>query len=129
MEHDLCCSHLALNQNVLENVKKLLKSNLAKAEIITYQTGQVLYYQGHDPCGVYWVENGNCNLTHQSLINSKTTNYEANNEFLGLFHLIQNTPYCTSCTADETFKVYFFPKVMVQKWMGTYVKSGVRYTA
>jgi len=88
---------------------------------LVYQKGQVLFYEGHVPYGLFVIKKGRVKFMkgHQS-----PKEIQSLPSILGYQHLVSETPYCASCLAETEVKAVFLPKAIVQDMMkGTEKKT------
>lgn len=99
-----CCHLSSLQKPIYDRIKGELKTLLRHGELIHYKAGQVIFYEGHLPCGFFFLKTGIVNAAHEECL-------------LGLAHLIANTPYCTTCAAKSNVDVVFVGKSAVSKFL------------
>lgn len=75
---------------------------------IVYQCGQVLFYEGHMPCGLFVIKEGKVELSNRVSLND--FDFPA----LGFQNLLSQTPYGATCTATTVVKAVFLAKTVVQ---------------
>ncbi|MBI4212500.1 MAG: Crp/Fnr family transcriptional regulator [Deltaproteobacteria bacterium] len=98
--------------------EKLLRTG----DELHFRPGQVLYYKGHMPCGIYLLQKGHVAFSHTSHVKESELVPFKKGHPLGLLHLAFELPYCHSCTAFDEVSVLFFPKSVLlsdsaPKWM------------
>lgn len=98
------------NDHFLELIEKLALDMIP----LVYQKGQVLFYEGHVPYGLFVIKKGRVKLVkgHKPL-----KDIESSTPILGYQHLISETHYCASCLAETEVKAVFLPKTVVQEVM------------
>ncbi len=98
---NLCKQHsLKAGEHCLA-VKRQLRKWLKGGEVLHFKKGQVLFYEGHQPFGFFLISEG---AVVPTPLEDKT---------MGLFHLLTDTPYCSTCTAASDLSALFFPKAFV----------------
>lgn len=96
-----------LNDHFLELIEKIALDMIP----LVYQKGQVLFYEGHVPYGLFVIKKGKVKFIkgHKS-----PKEIQSLTPILGYQHLISETPYCASCLAETEVKAVFLPKTVVQ---------------
>ncbi len=111
---DPCCQISSYEKRVFAKIQGRMSSLAAAGQRLCYQQSQVLFYEGHDPCGLHLLERGSILLcSHRPLVGEICQSVSSSSQPLGLFHLIAGTPYCATATAATEVEVIFIPKAVV----------------
>lgn len=97
------------DRNFLDHIKRLT----GQGDRLHFAKGQFLFYQGHEPYGLFWLKKGTVVCLREKMGPQTTACREPHNKLLGLAHLLSETPYCASCRAEGDVEVVFLPKHVV----------------
>lgn len=114
---EICCSASKTDKARYCQIKRKLTYLISKGSLIHFKKGQVLFYEGHLPCGFYLLKKGEVSLFH-TCTNGPSKEDSEQDRLLGLVHLLSNTPNCFTCRAEDNVQVIFFPKVLVLEFLG-----------
>lgn len=109
MKKNACCS-LGGQEKAYRFFVDHLSEIKEQGEKLHFTKGQVLFYQEHEPYGLFWLKKGEVSFLRQKKNSRSPEVSRPADKLLGLIHLLTNTPYCASCQADEEVEVVFFPK-------------------
>ena len=88
----------------------VLLESFARIEAVKFKPGQILFYQGHFPHGMYLLKNGCIKFEYGANESRIQVVEHANIHPLGLAHLLSNTPNCCTAKAHDTVVTAFIPK-------------------
>ena len=82
---------------------------------IKYHPGQVIFYHGHKPYGVYWVKSGKILLKHSPSRECPDETPEMllsrpEGHVFGVQEICEDIPHCCTCTAESECEVVFVSK-------------------
>lgn len=97
------------DRNLLDHLKKLT----GQGDRLHFAKGQFLFYQGHEPYGLFWLKKGVVVCLKEKTGSRELECREPHDKLLGLAHLLSETPYCASCRAEGNVEVVFLPKQVV----------------
>ncbi len=94
--------------------KKLLSS----AQHLHFHKGQVIYYEGHTPYGIYWIQEGAVRFSRQSPCEEEHAlqlpGY-VRDHWLGFREFLANEGHCCTCIADTDCEVLFVNRTLLQE--------------
>lgn len=104
------CSHkntgaASVTNDLLQLITKIAKSMTT----IVFQKGQILFYEGHIPCGLFIIKEGRVEFS------SEKTRHDVPAPVVGFQHILDQTPYCATCTAATKVKAIFLSKTVVEE--------------
>lgn len=114
MELHACCKKGKKNAKEFFFLEKRIKGLLHLFKKVRFKAGQILYYRGQDPCGVYALLKGNINLMKANRTSRSLPFHDC---VLGLNHMVSETPYCSTAIAADAVEVVFLPKSEILKLM------------
>lgn len=79
---------------------------------VVYRKGQVLFYEGHTPYGLFVIQEGQVRLLRKEVVDKKTSTHVP-----GFAHLVTQTPYCSTCVAETDVKAVFLPRTAIQQYL------------
>lgn len=109
----LCCPTTVGEKTLIEKVLGHLPQLTAHAGEVHYKKGQVLFYEGHYPCGLFVLQSGEIWFSKISLWGKTEERKSGEKNLLGVHHLITNTPHCITAQAKTNVVVLFIPKATV----------------
>lgn len=118
MKKSACCS-LGGKEKAYRFLADHLGELKEEGEKLRFAKGQILFYQEHEPYGLFVLKKGEVSLLRQKKDARAPTVDKPADKLLGLTHLLTNTPYCSSCRADEEVEVVFFPKGALTQFLQT----------
>ncbi|PIR25713.1 MAG: hypothetical protein COX62_04215 [Deltaproteobacteria bacterium CG_4_10_14_0_2_um_filter_43_8] len=110
----LCCKQ----QNRQDSPAKALTERISelkeKGETILFRPKHVLFYEGHFASGCFILEEGTLKIekTQGELMPAKKL-LIPQKHLIGLWHLLSDTPLCSSCIAQTKVKAIFIPKTLI----------------
>lgn len=110
---DVCCKITEKEKKVLEEILKQMSEILSQNDPLHYKKGHIIFYEGHNPLGFYFLKKGEIALSRTGLQEDQEIISTFNNGPFGLFHLLTNTPHCATATAKTNVEVFFVPKSVV----------------
>lgn len=98
----------------LEAIQDQWDSLLQKGNSLHFSAGQVLFYEDHNPYGVYVIKSGEIRFTKGKRVCSRDHFHKLRGgRAVGIDHVIDDTPYCCTCTARTDCQVTFIPKTYI----------------
>lgn len=107
-----CCQPGPKEEKRYNRLRDSLDRMMRDGNPVHYRKGQVVFYEGHHPCGVYFLKKGKVSL-NESAAGGDTKIHPTADKLLGLMHLLSDTPYCSTCTAEDEVDTIFIPKATV----------------
>lgn len=105
-----CCVISGREEKIYESIKDHLEEIKSQGENLSYAKGQVVFYEGHSPFGFFLLKKGEVVLSSEVDSPGLVGGRKKHDNFLGLVHLVSDTPYCTTCKAMGDVEVVFYPK-------------------
>ena len=111
-----------MKQETLSHLSKDWDKLILEGKKMAYKKGQVLFYEGHEPYGIFALDTGTVTFVRKTdqgedvvdvLCGEAHTNSVSRWRVLGLSVLIDGTTYCCTCTASEDCKVVFISKTQL----------------
>ena len=97
---------------------RLIKNHLGELvkaeERLYYKKGQVVFYEGHQPYGLYVVREGEVVLTRSKDGKSGVIAILGPGDLLGVEAFLSDTPYKENATADTDLELSFFGKAIFE---------------
>lgn len=118
-DKDLCCGINEAERILAEKVQVGLDDLAVHGKRCRYRKGQVLFYGGHLPCGMYILTRGSVVLSRTALQGEESKRITNSKHPLGLLHLIAGTPFCTTATAGGQTEVLFISKAKFLNFVRT----------
>ncbi|MBI4224511.1 MAG: cyclic nucleotide-binding domain-containing protein [Deltaproteobacteria bacterium] len=103
-------------QTVADRMRQDQESLWANGESLHYKKGQELFYQGHDPCGVYWIRKGQVALIHTEM-GGEHFEEKGPGTILGLEELLKGEAFMHTGRAVNDCEICFIPKIVFLDWM------------
>ena len=95
----MCICKLTEEDTALfEKIAKNIKEIVAKGNPITFKKDQVLFYKGHLPYGFFYIKTEAVSGSHRKC------------GFVGLEHMVQQTPFCQTVCAEAQVPSVFISK-------------------
>jgi len=107
-----CCPPNPKEEKMYAHICDSLKQLIHDGNPVHYRKGQIIFYEGHHPCGFYFLKKGEVSLK-ESTVGKKPKLHSTKDKLLGLMHLLSDTPYCSTCTAEDDVDTIFIPKAIV----------------
>lgn len=108
-----CCPLDPKKEALYARISGSLDCLAESGNCLHYRKGQVIFYEGHHPCGFYFLKKGKISFLAESTPKGDKRPCRPHDRLLGLAHLISDTPYCATCTAAEDVDIFFVPKSAV----------------
>lgn len=84
---------------------------LEMGDKVHYGQGQILFYQGHMPYGVFLLKKGDLSWQPDDTAgNRQKRDHCEQDRLIGLRHLLSDTPYCQTCHAQTDIEAIFLSK-------------------
>lgn len=105
-----------MREKILSALARHLPLLIKEGEIIQFHQGQVIFYEDHEPYGIYQLRSGKIKITSEK----KTCSLEEqildtpHGKIFGLFPLLRKLPSCCTGTAETDCEVIFFSKTLLQ---------------
>ncbi|MBI2340694.1 MAG: cyclic nucleotide-binding domain-containing protein [Deltaproteobacteria bacterium] len=109
-----CCQPGPREEKRYNRLRDALESLSREGNPVHYRKGQVIFYEGHHPCGFYLLRQGKVSLK-ESRTSGGAKMHPTEDKLLGLMHLLSDTPYCSTCTAEDDVDIVFIPKTTVSR--------------
>ncbi len=95
--------------------KKLPKKLLKSGQPFSFKKGQVLFYEGHSPYGLFVLQSGDVKFSSpcQGCLEEHSPMLQKE-KVLGLKPFFEGTPYCCTCTAKKNCHGIFVSKTQLQ---------------
>ena len=101
------------NPTVLELAKKAKEKGIP----LSFEKGQVLYYEGHHPFGGFLIDKGRVGLKfHVKEGRDKSAGSPLEGEFIGLEEILQDKPYASTAMCLVKTRVYFLSRPQIESW-------------
>lgn len=88
-------------------------------EKIHFSKGQTLFYQGHNPCGIFWIGKGKVSLVHIDQ-GQEHSEYKEDGVILGMEELMKGEALMYTAIASTDCDVLFIAKAAFTGWLGQY---------
>ncbi|MBI1909489.1 MAG: cyclic nucleotide-binding domain-containing protein [Deltaproteobacteria bacterium] len=100
-----------MQEETLLSLKTHWNELLKQGQPLSFRKGQVLFYEGHIPYGLFIVQSGKVRYTRESgSCRAEHHVSSSEGEVLGLSHFFEENPYCCTCTASQNCQVVFISK-------------------
>ncbi|KAB2842521.1 MAG: cyclic nucleotide-binding domain-containing protein [Roseovarius sp.] len=83
---------------------------LAQGQQLTFHRGQVLFYEGHLPYGVFLVRSGKVDVSSAGEICAAESWSAPQGKIFGISHVVSGSPFCCTGVAATDCEVVFIPK-------------------
>lgn len=81
---------------------------------MTFHKGQVFFYEGHTPYGLFVLKSGGVQFSKDETACGEEHLWSSpNGKVVGLHPFFDETPYCCTCTAKQDCKVIFISKTQL----------------
>lgn len=117
MEKDTCCGISPIEMEEIEKIQKNMKAISALGGLIHFHREHVVFYEGHAPYGFYIIKKGDIQLSRTNMQGQKVFLPSNGQKIFGLFHLITNTPFCSTAQAKTDSEILFIPKSVVLEFL------------
>ncbi|MBI2343592.1 MAG: cyclic nucleotide-binding domain-containing protein [Deltaproteobacteria bacterium] len=94
-------------------IENALPSLLPQGERLHFRGGQVLFYAGHLPTGLFWLQSGDVEFTQPKSKTAHPTLPPHHKKLLGIYHLVEEASHEQTCAAKTDVDVIFLPKILV----------------
>ncbi|MBI2066455.1 MAG: cyclic nucleotide-binding domain-containing protein [Deltaproteobacteria bacterium] len=82
-----------------------------KGEELVFRKGQVLFYEGHQPYGVYVVKSGEFSFAKEGVpCRGSHVDKVGSLKVLGLHDFFNGKPFCCTCTATADCRLIFLSR-------------------
>ena len=95
-------------------VKKYLANLVHAEERINYKSGQVLFYEGHQPYGIYVLRKGRIRLFKKKNGGEELLKIIEPTQILGETEFIEGKPFDYSAKSETDISVSFFSRASMQ---------------
>ncbi|MBX7148693.1 cyclic nucleotide-binding domain-containing protein [bacterium] len=92
-------------------MEKMVKNGLK----LTFRAGQILFYEGHEPNGAFFILSGKVLLKKAPRRKQKMMDAPV---WLGFEHVIDGSLYCVTAEAIDKVEAIFIPRKVVLNHMG-----------
>lgn len=100
-------------------IKRLGELSRQKGIPLSFEKDQVLFYQGHQPFGVFILEDGRIqHKTQTASGREKIVGDSTIQDVIGLDDLLANKPYTFTAVTMAPSRVSFISRLLVEKLMG-----------
>ena len=109
--HFCCCQRTLKDHPTYALIKSNLELLKAQGEKLSFRPGQMLFYEGHNPCGFFVVTRGSVVLEKEGVpCGSPSASGQAWDGIIGLCQLMAGAPYMVSCKARDEVELLFYSK-------------------
>ncbi len=98
--------------------------NEVRAQFVHFDRGQVLFYEGHQPCGVYLICRGKVRLTPAGRGISRKPTMVTGGRPLGFATLLQDGVYSATAEAATRVDALFIGRFLFRPWIRVRKKLG-----
>lgn len=106
---------MSLVQKALALAKQEKECLLSNGERSHFSKGQVLFYQDHNPSGIYWILSGQIVLIHVEN-GQEHSEYKSTDDLLGIEELLKGETFRFTAKVLSDCEICFIPKVIFQDW-------------
>jgi CRP-like cAMP-binding protein len=99
-------------------VKKYLASLVQAEERVHYKPGQALFYEGHQPYGIYVLRRGRIRLFKKKNSGEELIKIVEPTQILGESEFLESRPFDCSAKAETDVSVSFFSRASMQAEKG-----------
>lgn len=112
----------AVMRDQITHIQDHLPELLRAADAIQFSDGQVLFYAGHVPTGIFVIEAGEVILGEKVSSSSEENALSTRDGvLLGAHQVLRELPYAQSCAAVGVVQVKFIPKHAVMRLFHNHV--------
>ena len=90
--------------------EKQWKQAISKGQALTFHRGQVLFYEGHLPYGVFLIRSGHVELSSCGENCAAESWSTPEGKIFGISHVLSGSPFCCTGTAAVDCEVVFIAK-------------------
>lgn len=92
------------------------EDSIARGQPVYFKRGQVLFYEGHIPYGVFVILSGRVSLLEgQTPCLREHSHLSPQGPVYGLDAALEETPSCCTCLAEEDCRALFISKSLLQR--------------
>lgn len=103
-----------METKILSSIQEHWQQLRKESQELNFHKGQVLFYEGHYPYGIFIITDGEVQFTRAGLKSPNKHRLPCSmGEVIGLDTFLQGIPYCCSCTAQEKCHVIFISKTQL----------------
>ena len=111
------CGLAQISQQPTSLCKRFAEEFGFEGQRLEMPCGQVLFYQGHFPYGVYRLCSGVVLLTFDNQIELKVTPQQGQELIIGGCNAFEKTPYACTAKILAPATVEFIPHALVRQWL------------
>lgn len=103
-----------MNSKQLASLEKQWDRLVSEGQPLTFRKGQVLFYEGHTPYGLFVIQSGKVRFLrgdHPCDQNHLWSSPKGN--VIGLHHFFDGPPFCCTCLASDDCQVIFISKTQL----------------
>jgi cAMP-binding proteins - catabolite gene activator and regulatory subunit of cAMP-dependent protein kinases len=103
-----------MDENILAALMNQWEALFRAGQPLLFRKGQVFFYQGHHPCGLFVLREGRVDFSGDNCHREKEHQWDSpNGVALGLNPFFDDSPSCCTCTANENCQVIFISKTQL----------------
>ncbi len=106
-----------MNESLFSSLQKHWAEITDRGQALTFRQGQTLFYEGHDPCGVFVVCSGQVKLSSSGAPCRRELWESPSGKVMGLFHLFSGSPFCCTGVAKTDCEVLFISKTQLMPFL------------
>lgn len=105
-------------ERTLASIQARLDELLKGGQELTFRKGQVLFYEGHIPYGVFVIRSGGVNFVQgETPCEGEHLWPSSRGKVVGLRHVIDGTPSCCTSMATEDCEATFISKTLILPYL------------
>ena len=108
-----------MRNRIYSNIVDQFSCFIENAEMQSWKKGQVIFYAGHKPLGIYLIESGSIAIEFPNRSEEEQTLISEKRCILGLDFLLADIPYPFSARAVSPVKTWFISRHQVMDICGT----------
>lgn len=97
----------------LSSIDSHWENLLREGKELYFQAGQVLFYEGHNPYGIFVLLTGDVHFSREVGTADDHRESFSKGVVLGLEAFLEEKPYCCTCTASRPTQVVFISKTQL----------------
>lgn len=105
-------------QSLPAEAEQQLAALLEQGETVRFSKGQVLFYEGHEPYGIWVVRSGKVKVVSSGLrCTAEAVWHSRAGDILGMWPLYRGRPFCCTGTAQTRCELVFISKSLVEDFL------------
>lgn len=103
-----------MQEKTLASIQSHLDELLKNSQQLTFRKGQVLFYEGHIPYGVFVIRSGSVNFVEgETPCEDQHLWVSTQGKVVGLKQVLDGTPSCCTSVAAEDCEATFISKTLI----------------